>query len=74
MFKTNFNKTNLLLTQTKKEMTKQIKLLGKNYSRTADAEARKYLSTLFSENQIDLIMKKKRKCIGLVMIFKKHLL
>lgn len=60
VLQSNFNKTKLLLTQTQKEMTKQIKLLSKNNSRTADAEVRKCLSTLFSKNQIDLVMKKKK--------------
>lgn len=55
-------------------MTKQIKLLTKNNSRTAEAKAKKYLFALFSKNQIDLIMKKKKEFIGLPMTFQKHLL
>lgn len=52
---------NLLLTKSKKELTKEIKLLSKNKNRAVDVEAKKYLSTIFSKNQIDLIMKKKKK-------------
>lgn len=52
---------NSFLTKKKKEMTKEIKLLSKNKIRTVDVEAKKYLSTIFSKNQIDLIMKKKKK-------------
>jgi len=52
---------NSLLTKNNKELTKEIKLLSKNKSRAVDVEAKKYLSTIFSKNQIDLIMKKKKK-------------
>ena len=53
--------TNSLLTKNNKELTKNIKLLSKNKIRTVDVEAKKYLSTIFSKNQVDLIMKKKKR-------------
>ncbi|KAL4135708.1 hypothetical protein QTP88_007303 [Uroleucon formosanum] len=59
--KQNLQRANTLLIKNKKQLTKEIKLLSKNRSRAVDVEAKKYLKTLFSTNQIDLIMKKKKK-------------
>lgn len=70
VLQTNFNKTNLLLLQTKKGIKKQIKLLTKNNNHTADADVRKYKFTFFSKNQIE--NEKKKGFIGLPMKFQEH--
>jgi len=56
----NLKMTNLLLKNTEKNNARQIQLLSKNKTRDIDIQARKYLSSIFSKNQLDLIMKKKR--------------
>lgn len=56
----NLKVTNLLLKNTEKNNARQIQLLTKNKTRDINIQARKYLSSIFSKNQLDLIMKKKR--------------
>jgi len=53
--------TNLLLKQTQKTTTKQIKLLSLNKSQTIENQAKKYLSSIFTANQLNLIMRKKKR-------------
>lgn len=51
----------LILNQTQKTMSKQMKILSQNKTRSIENKAKAYLSTIFSSNQLDLIMKKKKR-------------
>lgn len=53
--------SNILLKKTQNITTKQIKQLSENKSRTIEFQAKKYLSSIFTKNQLDLMMKKKKK-------------
>lgn len=68
----NVNNSNILLKRNQKIATKQIKQLSGKKTRTIEIQAKKYLSSIFSKNQIDLMIKKKKKFTGLKMIFQKH--
>lgn len=57
----NINNLNLILNQSQKRMSKQIKILSQNKNHSIDNKAKAYLSTIFSSNQLDLIMKKKKR-------------
>jgi len=57
----NLKVTNLLLKNTEKNNARQIQLLSKNKTQDINIQARKYLSSIFSKNQLDLIMKKKQR-------------
>lgn len=41
-------------------MSKEIQVLSKTKTKAIEVEAKKYLSSIFSSNQVDLIMKKKK--------------
>ncbi|VVC27336.1 Zinc finger, C2CH-type,Transposase protein, partial [Cinara cedri] len=55
------NDSNITLKQRQKTTTKQIKQLSEKKSRTIEIQAKKYLSTIFSKNQLDLMMKNKKQ-------------
>lgn len=57
----NLKVTNLLLKNTEKNNARQIQLLSKNKTQDINIQARKYLSLIFSKNQLYLIMKKKQR-------------
>lgn len=57
----NLKVANLLLKNTEKNNARQIQLLSKNKTQDINIQARKYLSSIFSKNQLDLIMKKKQR-------------
>jgi len=57
-----------------KSSRNQIKRLSVNKTRSIEIQAKKYLSSVFSQNQLDLIMKKRKKYIDLKMKSLKHLL
>lgn len=57
----NIKNLRLILNQTRKSMSKQIKILSQNKTRSIENKAKAYLSTMFSSNQLDLIMKKKKR-------------
>lgn len=57
----NINNLKLILNQTQKRMSKQIKILSQNKNHSIDNKAKAYLSKIFSSNQLDLIMKKKKR-------------
>jgi len=52
---------NILIKKSQKSSSKQIKQLSVNKDRNIEIQARKYLSSVFSQNQLDLMMKKKKK-------------
>lgn len=57
----NLNVANLQLKKIDKSTEKQIKFLSQNKTRTIDTQAKQLLSSVFSKNQLDLIMKKKKR-------------
>lgn len=57
----NINNLKLILNQTQKRMSKQIKILSQNKNHSIDNKAKAYISKIFSSNQLDLIMKKKKR-------------
>eukprot|EP00102_Acyrthosiphon_pisum_P025339 XP_016662549.1 PREDICTED: uncharacterized protein LOC107884598 [Acyrthosiphon pisum] len=57
----NLKGINLLLKQTHKTRTKQIKFFSLNKSQTIENQAKKYLSTIFFTNQLNLIMQIKKR-------------
>lgn len=67
MIQTQFKKKN----QTK--FSKLVTQISKNKTETIEFQAKKYLSSIFSKNQLDLMMKKKNKeLIGPEMKFPKR--
>jgi len=70
----NINNLNILIKQNQKSSSRQIKQLSVNKTRNIEIQAKKYLSSVFSQNQLDLIMTKKKKYIGPEMKSLKHLL
>lgn len=54
-------KTNLLLKQTQTKMSKELKMMSQTKKRTIETTAKQYLSSIFSSNQVDIIMKKKKR-------------
>ena len=56
----NISNLNILIKKSQKSSNKQIKQLSVNKTRNIEIQARKYLSSVFSQNQLDLIMKKKK--------------
>lgn len=61
LLQTSINNLNFLIKKNKKSSSKQIKQLSVNKTRNIEIQAKKYLSSVFSQNQLDLIMKKKKK-------------
>lgn len=57
----NLRATNVMLKESQKKMSKDIQVLTKTKTKAIEGAAKKYLSTIFSTNQLDLIMKKKKK-------------
>jgi len=57
----NINNLNTQIKKNEKLSSKQIKQLSENKTRTIEIQAKKYLSSVFSQNQLDLMMKKKKK-------------
>lgn len=57
----NINNLNILIKKNQKSSSNQIKRLSVNKTRSIEIQAKKYLSSVFSQNQLDLIMKKKKK-------------
>ncbi|KAL4118928.1 hypothetical protein QTP88_011806 [Uroleucon formosanum] len=57
----NISNLNILVQKSQKSSSKQIKQLSVNKTRNIEIQARKYLSSAFSQNQLDLMMKKKKK-------------
>lgn len=57
----NLRTTNLKLNGANKTMSKQIKTLSLTKTKTIEATARKYLLSIFSPNQLDIMLKKKKK-------------
>lgn len=45
---------------TREKMAKEVELLSLKTSKSIDNEAKKLVSSIFSQNQLDLIMKKKK--------------
>jgi len=54
----NINHINILIKESQKSSSKQSSV---NITRNIEIQARKYLSSFFSQNQLDLMMKKKKK-------------
>lgn len=57
----NISNLNILIKKSQKSSSKQIKQLSENKTRNIEIQARKYLPSVFSHNQFDLLMKKKKK-------------
>lgn len=57
----NINNLNILIKKNQKCSSNQIKQLSVNKTRTIEIQAKKYLSSVFSQNQLDLMMNKKKK-------------
>lgn len=57
----NLNVANLQLKKMDKSTEKQIKFLSQNKTRTIATQAKQLLSSVFTKNQLDLIMKKKKR-------------
>ncbi|XP_060847209.1 uncharacterized protein LOC132926823 [Rhopalosiphum padi] len=57
----NISNLNISIKKSQKSSSKQIKQLSVNKTRNIEIQARKYLSSVFSQNQLDLMMKKKKK-------------
>jgi len=57
----NLNTSNSILKLTQTNFSKQIKTLSITKNKAIELKAKKYLSTIFSPNQLDLIMKKKMR-------------
>lgn len=57
----NIKHLNILIKSNQKSSSKQIKQLSLKLTKNIEIQAKKYLSYVFSQNQIDLIMKKKKK-------------
>jgi len=55
------NKTNLLLKQIQTKMSKELKIMSQTKKRTIETTAKQYLSSIFLSNQVDIIMKKKKR-------------
>jgi len=54
-------KTNLLLKQIQNTTSKELKMISKTKKKTIETTAKQYLSSIFSSNQVDIIMKKKKR-------------
>lgn len=57
----NLNVANLQLKKMDKSTEKQIKFLSQNKTRTIATQVKQLLSSVFTKNQLDLIMKKKKR-------------
>lgn len=68
------NAVNLQLKKTEKSTEKQIKSISQYKTQAIETQAKKLLSSVFSKNQLDLIMKKKNVLIGLEKRYQKYLL
>lgn len=57
----NLKDVNVQLKKTEKSTEKQIKSLSQYKTQTIETEAKKLLSSVFTKNQLDLILKKKKR-------------
>lgn len=60
LLQTNMNNLNILIKQIQKSSSKQIKELSVNKTKNIEIQVKNYLSSIFSQNQLDLLMKKKK--------------
>lgn len=67
------NSTNSILKTTKKTLSEEVKTLSLNKNKAIENEAKKLVSSVFSQNQLNLILKKKRECVGQEMRWPKLL-
>lgn len=59
----NLKTANLTLKTTQKKNFKQIKILTRNFSKNVEKTVKGYLSPIFTPNQMDLIIKKKKQVV-----------
>jgi len=57
----NLKKTNFLLKQTQNKMSNELKVISQTKKKAIETTAKQYLSSIFSSNQVDIIMKKKKR-------------
>lgn len=57
----NLNSTNSILKTSQKTMSEEVKILSLNKYKSIESEAKKLYSSVFSQNQLHLILKKKKR-------------
>lgn len=57
----NLNSTNSILKASQKTMSEEVKILSQYKHKSIESEAKKLVSSVFSQNQLNLILKKKKR-------------